>query len=76
MRIIPVGPSGWQLTLSFIGSIPYPPHEATPLSGTQGFRTVTIRAQVPHGAQQAGFAAVLLDSGTAWLGDVNLRVVD
>ncbi|MBS0584253.1 MAG: hypothetical protein JSS42_14250 [Proteobacteria bacterium] len=76
MKTEHVGPAGWQLTLTFTGGVPNPVHEATPLSGTQDFRTVTIRTRVPPGAQQAQFGAALLDSGTAWLDDVNLRVVD
>ena len=76
MKTDNVGPAGWQLTLAFAGGLPSPPHEAAPLSGTQDFRTVTIRTRVPPGAQQVQFGATLLDSGTAWLDDVNLRVVD
>ncbi|MBS0515920.1 MAG: hypothetical protein JSS16_10655 [Proteobacteria bacterium] len=76
MRTRDVGPGGWQLTLVFTGGVPNPAREAAPLTGTQDFRTVAIRTRVPPGAQDVEFSAVLNDRGTAWLDDVNLRVVD
>ena len=76
MKTADVGPEGWQLMLTFTGGVPNPRHTAPALSGTQDFRKVTIRAQVPTGAQEAEVAAILHDRGTAWLDDVHLRIVD
>jgi len=76
MRTDNVGPEGWKLMLTFTGGVPNPRHEATALTATQEFRTVSVRTRVPSGAQDVEIAAILFDRGTAWLDDVNLRVVD
>lgn len=76
MKTADVGPDGWQLMLTFTGGVPNPRQSAQPLTGTQDFRKVTIRTQVPPGAQEAEIAAILHDRGTGWLDDVHLRVVD
>lgn len=76
MKTDDVGADGWQLMLTFTGGVPNPRHTAAPLTGTQGFREVTIRAQVPAGAPAVEIAAILNDRGSAWLDDVRLRVVD
>jgi len=76
MKTDDVGADGWQLMLTFTGGVPNPRHTAAPLTGTQGFREVTIRTQVPAGAPEAEIAAILNDRGSAWLDDVRLRVVD
>ena len=75
MKTEDVGRGGWQLSLTFAGGGPNPRRESTPLTGTQGFRKVTISAQVPPGAAEAEIGAILLDRGTVWLDDVRLRVV-
>ena len=75
MKTADVGPEGWQLMLTLTG-VPNPRHSAEPLTGTQSFRKVTIRTQVPPGAQELEIAAILHDRGTGWLDDVHLRVVD
>lgn len=76
MKTSDVGPEGWELMLTFTGGVPNSRRAAKPLTGTQDFRKVTIRAPVPPGAQEVEIAAVLNDHGTAWLDDVHLRVVD
>lgn len=76
MKTDGVGPGGWQLMLTFSGGVPNPRKSAKPLDGTQDFRKVAIRVQVPPGAQKVEIAAMLNDRGTAWLDDVHLRVVD
>lgn len=76
MKTENVGAEGWQLMLTFTGGVPNPRHATAPLTGSQGFREVTIRARVPAGAPEAEIAAILNDGGRAWLDDVHLRVVD
>lgn len=76
MKTAGVGDEGWQLMLTFSGGVPNPRRTAAPLTGTQDFRKVTVRAQVPPGAREAELAAILNDRGTAWLDDVHLRIVD
>lgn len=76
MKTDDVGPKGWQLMLTFTGGVRNPRHSAPPLTDTQDFRKITIRTQVPQGAQGAEIAATLLDRGTAWLDDVHINVVE
>jgi len=56
--------------------VPHPRRSAPSVTGTQDFRKITLRTQVPTGALEVEIAAVLSDRGTAWLDDVHLRVVD
>lgn len=76
MKTDDVGPKGWQLMLTFTGGVPNPRRAAESLTGTQDFRKITIRTQVPQGAQGVEIAAILLDRGTGWLDDVRLGVVE
>jgi len=76
MKTDDVGADGWQLMLTFTGGVLNSRHTAAPLTGTQGFREVTIRTPVPAGAQEAEIAAILHDRGSVWLDDVRLRVLD
>lgn len=76
MKTAEVGPAGWELSLTFSGGASNPRHLAKPLTGTQDFQKVTIRAQVPSGAQSVEIASVLNDRGIAWIDDVQLRTVD
>jgi hypothetical protein len=71
-RTADVGPLGWVVYIDVPGSR----ETAAPLTGTTDWQTVRARVKVPAGTHQISIGAMLLDSGTGWLDDVTLNVVE
>jgi hypothetical protein len=71
MKTADVGPKGWELMIAGAGVREFSP----PLSGTGDWQRITLRAQVPKTTTTISVGATLLDGGTGWLDDVQLRVV-
>jgi len=71
-RTADVGPLGWVLYID----VPGGRETAAPLTGTTDWRAVRVRVKVPADTHQVSIGAMLLDSGTAWLDDVKLNVVE
>jgi hypothetical protein len=71
MKTADVGPKGWELMIAGAGVREFSP----PLSGTGDWQRITLRAQVPKTTTTISVGATLLDGGTGWLDDVQLRAV-
>lgn len=71
-RTADVGPMGWVLYVD----VPGGRETATPLTGTTDWRAVQVRVKVPAEAHKVSIGAMLLDGGTGWLDDVQLKVVE
>jgi hypothetical protein len=71
-RTAEVGPQGWVLYIDVPGSR----ETATPLTGTTDWQAVRVRMKAPAEAHKVSIGGMLLDGGTAWLDDVQLRVVE
>lgn len=71
-RTADVGPLGWVVYID----VPGGRETATPLTGTTDWRSVSVRVKVPADTHRVSIGAMLLDSGTGWLDDVQLRVVE
>ena len=65
-----VGPGGWVLFIDAAGS-----RESTVATGTGKWRTLRVRLKLAADMRSVTIGAMLLDHGTAWLDDVQLRVV-
>ncbi len=74
LRCKDVGPKGLKLLLS--GGRPDTNRYSPALAGTKDWQRQTIRLKVPRTVQTLTLGVTLLDSGTGWLDDVQLRVVD
>jgi hypothetical protein len=71
-RTADVGPLGWVVYID----VPGGRETATPLNGTTDWQSVRVRVNVPAGTHRVSIGAMLLDSGTGWLDDVKLSVVE
>ncbi len=71
-RTADVGPLGWVVYID----VPGGRETAVPLTGTTDWRAVHVRVKVPADAHQVSIGAMLLDSGTGWLDEVRLNVVE
>ena len=71
-RTADVGPLGWVVYID----VPGGRETATPLTGTTDWQSVRVRVNVPAGTHRVSIGAMLLDSGTGWLDDVKLSVVE
>ena len=82
MKSAQVGPEGWVLVLDFIGR----PHRALPPSsikqirseriiGNSPWHTVSLRTTIPQATTAIEFGAMLLDSGTGWIDDIQVRTI-
>jgi hypothetical protein len=72
-----VGTQGWVMAITFnasYGSIDQV--RSRPLSGSNVWKPVTLRATVPKGTTSLQVALILLDDGTAWADDLKLRTID
>ncbi len=66
-----VGPAGWKLMVLGIDK-----GENSPaFTGTSDWQRATLRVQLPNGVSTISVGATLLDAGTGWLDDVQLKVV-
>lgn len=76
MRSAEVGPKGWLLTVACFSAqnASLGEFRSAPLTGTQDWRRVTVRAKVPRDTRTLSIGALLLDNGTGWLDDVEFRL--
>jgi len=75
LRTKEVGPKGWVLVLTVIASTGNQQFRATPMTGTQEFAEVKVRAKLPEGVEAIDVGALLRDAGTGWIDDVHIRLV-
>jgi hypothetical protein len=66
-----VGPAGWKLMVLGIDKGEF----SSAFTGTSDWQRATLRVQVPNGVSTVSVGAILLDAGTGWLDDVQLKVV-
>ena len=71
MKSADVGPDGWKL---MVIAADVPEYSAA-LVGSNDWQRVSVRAKLPANAHTIRVGATLLDSGTGWLDDVELRAV-
>ena len=71
-RTVDVGSLGWEIYIDFPGGR----ETSDALTGTTDWRELRVRTKVPPGAQKISIGALLLDRGTGWLDEVQLRVVE
>lgn len=71
VRTKDVGPNGWKLMISGDHVRELSPAQ----TGTSEWHKVGLRAQVPVGTTRITIAATLLDGGSGWLDDVELKAV-
>jgi hypothetical protein len=66
-----VGPEGWKLMLSGDRVREFSPA----LSGTSDWHRVSVRVQLPVAVNSLTVAVTLLDQGSGWMDDVQLRAI-
>lgn len=77
MRTDDVGPLGWRLYVHFQeGGHAIREVQTEPMKGTTKWQRVTIREEVPDDTRELLLGVGLYDSGTGWIDDVRLRVID
>jgi hypothetical protein len=72
-----VGIQGWIIAMTFnadFGAIDQV--RSRPLTGSNAWKPVTLRAKVPKGTTSVQVLLILLDGGTAWADDLRLRTID
>jgi hypothetical protein len=73
MKTSDVGEQGWVLIIS---TPELNVRELSPkLTGTTDWQRVSVRAQLPPGTSTIKVGAVLLDGGSGWMDDVQLRTI-
>ena len=77
LRTEEVGPKGWMLMVNYLGESDRIIAQARsePMTGTTPWRRVTLEKQIPTGTEMLVVGAMLLDSGTGWVDDVELSVL-
>jgi hypothetical protein len=76
LRTRGVGPQGWVLTATFVdieGGI-IDQVRADPLSGDTDWTPVALEAAIPANAYWVAFGVLLLDEGTGWVDEVQVRI--
>ena len=74
MKTEGVGEKGWVLFMSargLDGNV-----YSAPMTGTTGWKDVSIEAKMPVGITQLNLGATLLDAGTGWFDDVKVGIVE
>lgn len=71
-RTADVGPRGWVIYIDMPGAR----ETSGALTGTTDWRPMRVRAKLPPDARVISIGVLLLDAGTGWVDDVQLRVVD
>jgi hypothetical protein len=71
LRSKDVGPEGWGLMIL----IPRLREFSPKLVGTNDWQRVTVRAKVQHGTTSVTIGVILLDGGSGWMDDVQLRAI-
>jgi hypothetical protein len=71
-RTSDVGTLGWVIYID----VPGGRETSDALAGTTDWRELHVRAKVPTGTRKISIGALLLDRGTGWLDEVQLRVVE
>jgi len=71
MKTKGVGPEGWKLMLVIADTPVYAPA----LTGDSEWQHVSVKATLPANTRSLRIGAILLDAGTGWLDDVQLRVI-
>jgi hypothetical protein len=66
-----VGPQGWGLLLQTPQLSKFSPK----LVGTSDWQRVTVRATLPPGTTSVTIGATLLDGGSGWMDDVQLKAI-
>jgi hypothetical protein len=69
-----VGEKGWVLFMSARGL--HGNVYSAPMTGTTAWKDVTIETKILPGVDQLNLGATLLDAGTGWVDDVQVRIVD
>jgi hypothetical protein len=69
-----VGQRGWKLLIN--GNAPGTLKYSSALTGTQDWQRQSVSLKVTPLVHKVMIGAILLDSGDAWLDDVELRVID
>jgi hypothetical protein len=77
LRTEGVGPKGWMLMVNYLGESDriIGQVRSEPMTGTTPWRRVTLEKQLPTGTEMLVVGAVLLDSGTGWVDDVELSLL-
>jgi len=71
MKSKDVGPGGWKLMLVAGGL----PEYSAPMTGSNDWQRVAVRVKVKPGTTSIRIGATLLDAGTGWMDDVQLRTI-
>jgi hypothetical protein len=71
MKTKDVGPEGWKLMLVIADTPVYSPA----LTGNNEWQRISVRAKLPANSHSIRIGAMLLDAGTGWLDDVQLRTI-
>ena len=77
MKADDVGPDGWLLTVNIENrNAILEQVRSTPVTGKQDWKRSVVRFKLPADTYELKLGVMLLDSGTGWVDDVKLRVVD
>ena len=77
MKSDEVGPDGWLLTVNIENrNAILEQVRSTPVTGKQDWKRSVVRFKLPADTYELKLGVMLLDSGTGWVDDVKLRVVD
>ena len=72
-----VGPEGWLLTVNIENrNAILEQVRSAPVTGKQDWKRSVVRFKLPADAYELKLGVMLLDSGTGWVDDVKLRVVE
>ncbi len=71
LRSRDVGPKGWGLMIS----IPRLREFSPKLTGTSDWQRVTVRATLPPGTSSVTIGVILLDGGSGWMDDVQVKAI-
>lgn len=72
-----IGPDGWVLVVNVENrNAILEQVRSTPVTGKQDWKRSIVRFKLPADAYELKLGVMLLDSGTGWVDDVKLRVVD
>lgn len=72
-----IGPDGWVLVVNVENrNAILEQVRSTPVTGKQDWKRSVVRFKLPADAYELKLGVMLLDSGTGWVDDVKLRVVD
>ena len=77
MKANDVGPEGWLLVVNVENRHAILEQvRSAPVTGKQEWKRSAVRFKLPADAYELKLGVMLLDSGTGWVDDVKLRVVD